>query len=171
MSTLYDISADYVQISDMLGETDSEQEIEQLSDKLNAIDVDFNDKVKNIVYMISEIKEQCSSIGSELKRLADRKQRKEKIIEKLQDYVKKEMEYVGKDKVETPTHTIKVRKSTKTEIEPMFIEWAINSGKSDYLNKKVSYIPNKKLIKEDIENHNLECPYARLVNNTNLLIN
>ena len=38
------------------------------------------------------------------------------------------------------------------------------------INKKVTYIPNRMLIKEEIEKGNLACPYAQLVENQNLVI-
>lgn len=168
MSTLYDIAIDYTKALDNF---DEEQPQQELFEKLDKIESEFNEKAKNIAFIISELKEQCGAISYEIQRLSNRKQKKEKTIARLEEYLTKEMEYTGKNKIETPTHTISIRNSTKTEITEDFVNWALDNHKECYLNKKVSFTPAKQLIKEHIKNNELNCPYARLVENKNLLIN
>lgn len=167
MSTLYDIAVDYTKALDSLDEERPQQE---LFEKLDKINNEFNEKAKNIAFLISELKEQCGTISYEIQRLSNRKAKKEKTIEKLEEYLKKEMEFTGKNKIETPTHTIAIKNSVKTEVTDGFINWALDNHKDQYLNKKISFTPVKQLIKEDIKNHSLDCPYAKLVENKNLLI-
>ena len=167
MSTLYDIALDYTKALDSLDEEKPQQE---LFDRLDRINNEFDEKAKNIAFLISELKEQCQTINYEVKRLSNRKAKKEKTIERLEEYLKREMEFTGKNKIETPTHTIAIRNSVKTEISDDFVNWALDNHKDYYLNKKVSYLPVKQLIKEHIKNKELNCPYAKLVENKNLTI-
>ena len=167
MSTLYDIAIDYTKALDGL---DEEKPQKELFERLDAINNEFNEKAKNIAFLISEMQEQCDVISYEMQRLSNRKAKKEKTIAKLKEYLTREMEFTGKKKIETPTHTISIKNSVKTEISDDFVNWALDNHKDQYLNKKVSFTPVKSLIKEDIKNHSLDCPYAKLIENKNLLI-
>lgn len=167
MSTLYDIALDYTKALDGLDEEKPQQELFERLDKINN---EFNEKAKNIAFLVSELQEQCDVISYEIQRLSNRKAKKEKTIQRLKEYLAKEMEFTGKNKIETPTHTIAIKNSLKTEVSDDFINGALDNHKDQYLNKKVSFTPVKQLIKEDIKNHSLDCPYAKLVENKNLLI-
>lgn len=168
MSTLYEIAIDYTKALDRF---DEEEKQEELFERLNKIGDEFKEKVKNIAFLVTEMKEQCGSIEYEINRLKDRLNKKRKTIERLKEYVKGQMMYIGKEEVETPTHTIKIRRSQRTEVSENFIEWAIENQKERYLNKKISYTPNKEKIKEAIEKEELRSPYAKIVEQKNLIIN
>lgn len=168
MSTLYDITNEYAEI---LSNCCNEDELsEELINRLENIDETFNEKASNIALVIEELKSECEVIKNESKRLKFRLEARFKSIQRFKSYLKDKMIYIGKGKVETPIHTISIRKSTQTQISNKFIDWAIENKKEDFITKRVTYTPNKILIKEEIENGNLDCPYAQLIENQNLII-
>lgn len=168
MSTLYDITNEYIEI---LMDCQNQEELsDELIDKLESINETFDEKANNIALVIEELKADCEAINREINRLNNRFTAKVKNLRRLEAYLKDKMVYIGKNKVETPIHTISLRKSVKTEVSSKFIEWAIENKKEDFITKRVTYTPNKMLIKEEIENGNLNCPYVQIVENQNLII-
>ena len=167
MESLYNIANEY---HCLLDQFENEETESKLFEKLEEINDKFDNKIKNITFLISELEEESGIIQFELQRLDRRLSKKRKTIAKLKEYVKSQMEFAGKDKIETPTHTITIKNSFKTEVTDDFIQWALDNNHEDYLEKKVSYQPNKKLIKNDIEGNKLNCPYAKIIKNKNLII-
>lgn len=168
MSTLYEITNEYM---DILSDCQNQDELsEELISKLENIDSTFNEKANNIALVIGEIKADCEIIQNEITRLKHRLEVKLKNIDKLENYLKNKMEFIGKNKIETPIHTIFIRKSTQIKISDKFIDWAMENQKERFITKRTIYTADKKLIKEEIEKGNLECPYARLIENQNLII-
>ena len=168
MSTLYDITNEYIEI---LMDCQNQEELsDELIDKLESINETFDEKANNVALVIEELKADCGKINNEIDRLNSRLTVKVKSLRKLEAYLRDKMVYVGKNKVETPIHTISIRKSVRTEVSDQFIDWAIENQKEDFINKKVTYTPNRMLIKEEIEKGSLNCPYAQLIENQNLII-
>lgn len=166
MESLYEIANEYLEILNYCESEDAES----LSEKIEALQSKFDDKAKNIAYIIGTLKNDCKTIKEEIERLSVRLERKNKNLLKLQEYLKGQMIIVGKPKVETPTHTLYIKNTVKTEVDDEFIGWAIENKKRAYLEEKTSYKPIKKLIKEEIEKGNLDCDYARLVQSQSLII-
>lgn len=168
MSTLYEVTNEYM---DILTDCQNQDELsEELISKLENIDSTFNEKANNVALVIGEIKADCETIQNEITRLKHRLEVKLKNIDKLENYLKNKMEFIGKNKIETPIHTIFIRKSTQTKISDKFIDWAMENQKERFITKKTIYTADKKLIKEEIEKGSLECPYVRLIENQNLII-
>ena len=168
METLYNITNEYL---DILNDCYSEEVIpEDLYQRLEQINESFKDKVQNTTLVIKRLQSECELIKEEINRLTNRMYIKFKNLKNLETYLKNNMIVLGTNKVETPLHTVSIRKSIKTEVYNGFIEWAKENNHENFINEKTIYMPNKKLIKEEIEKGNLECPYARLVENQNLLI-
>ena len=168
MSTLYEITTEYAEV---LTDCQNQEELsDELITKLENINETFSEKANNIALVIGELKSDCEVIQIELERLKRRLEAKSKNIQKLEYYLKDKMIFIGKNKIETPIHTISIRKSTQTKISNKFVDWAIENQKEQFINKKVTYTPDKKLIKEEIEKGNLYCPYAQIVENQNLII-
>ena len=168
MSTLYEITNEYAEI---LTDCQNQNELsDELITRLENINETFSEKANNIALVIGELTSDCEAIENELERLKHRLEVKSKNIQKLENYLKGKMVYIGKNKIETPIHNISIRKSTQTKISDKFIGWAIENQKENFINKKITYTPDKKLIKEEIEKGNLDCPYAQLIENQNLII-
>ncbi len=168
LNTLYDITNEYIEILNCcyMEETLSEELVE----KLENIDETFNEKAKNISLVISELKAECKLINEEIERLKGRFETKIKNSQYLESYLKDKMIILNKSRIETPLNTISLRKSIKTEVTDNFIKWAIENHKESFLSKKLTYTPNKKLLKEEIEKGNLDCPYVEIVEHQNLII-
>lgn len=168
MDTLYDITNEYIDILNSV--SDEEMIPDELINSLESIDNSFNEKAKNVAMVIGELKIQCGVINNEIERLNDRLKTKVKNLKNLENYLKDRMLCIGKTKIETPMNTISVRNSIRTEIDDEFIGWALENKKEKFLNKKEFYTANKNLIKEQIETGKLNCPYARITQNQNLII-
>lgn len=168
METLREISSDYRYIMDnALGEEEISDEV---FEKFKYIDAKFEEKAENIAYIVEELKMKCAVVNKEIDRLTERLVRWNKNIKALQDYVKNEMVYIGKDKIETPIYTIKVRKSEQTEIDDEFIEEAHKKNLSSLVRVVPERIePDKKAIKEYIHSGH-ELDHARIIEKQNLSI-
>lgn len=168
METLREISSDYRYIMDnALGE---EKISDEVFEKFKYIDAKFEEKAENIAYIVEELKMKCAVVNKEIDRLTERLVRWNKNIKALQEYVKNEMVYIGKDKIETPIYTIKVRKSEQTEIDDEFIEEAKEKNLSNLIRVVPEKIePDKKAIKDYI-NSGHELKHARIIEKQNLSI-
>lgn len=168
MATLYDITNDYI---DILNSCNSEEmPFDEIIDKLENIDETFNEKAENISLMIKELRADCTAISEEIGRLNKRLSTRYKSLKNLQNYLKERMITIGKSKIETPIQTISIRKSIKTEISEGFIDWALKNHKNNLIKSVITYKSDKKIIKEQLKNGMLDCPYAKLKENHTLCI-
>lgn len=168
MNTLYNITNEYL---DILNDCYSEEIVsDELYQKLEEIKESFKDKIQNTTLIIEKLKSDCELIKEEINRLSNKILIKSKNIKKLETYLKNNMALADITKVETPLYSVSIRKSVKTEVSNEFINWAKENKRENFISKKVTYLPDKKLIKEEIEKGNLKCPYARLVENQSLII-
>ena len=168
METLREISSNYM---DLLYEVIQVEEIpDEVFTKLKCTNEKFDEKIENIAYIIEELKTKCAIVNKEIDRLTERLVRWNKNIKALQEYVKNEMVYIGKDKIETPIYTIKVRKSEQTEIDDEFVEEAKEKNLSNLIRVVPEKIePDKKAIKDYI-NSGHELNHARIIEKQNLSI-
>ena len=168
METLREISGDYI---DLLCEAVQEEEIpDEIFTKLKYTNEKFEEKIENMAYVVQELKAKCLIVNNEIDRLTERLGRWNKNIKSLQEYMKNEMLFVGKEKIDTPIYTIRVRRSEQTEIDNDFI----NEAKEKNLSELIRIIPekiepDKKAIKEYIHSGH-ELDHARIVEKQNLNI-
>lgn len=96
---------------DILTDCQNQDELsDELISRLENIDSTFNEKANNIALVIGEIKADCETIQNEITRLKHRLEVKLKNIDKLENYLKNKMEFIEKNKIETPIHTEKALK-------------------------------------------------------------
>lgn len=107
MKTLYELTNEYEDIRTMLDE-DNEEEIKE---KLNAIVMSVEDKVRNGIGLIRDLQGDVEKVDAEIKRLVKIKQSQEKNIEWLKNYYLDNLRYIGKSKVVTPIGTMTVAKA------------------------------------------------------------
>lgn len=108
MKSLYELASEYEDIRIML---DDDNEVEGLVEKLNAIELSVEDKVKNGIGLIRDLQGSIDVADAEIKRLVKLKQRREKNIEWLKQYYLDNLKYIGKQKVTTAIGTMTVAKS------------------------------------------------------------
>lgn len=168
METLREISNDYKYIMQYAFE--AEEITDEVFEKIKQIDSKFEEKAENIAYIIEELKYKCGVVNQEIDRLTERLVKWSNNIKRLQDYVKNEMVYIGKEKIETPMYTIKIRKSVQTQTDDNFI----SEAQEKHLNNLIRVIPekiepDKQAIKEYLtEGNDLE--HAYIVEKQNLSI-
>ena len=105
MSTLYTIADSYKALLSLDIPSDA------LSDTLESIDGEIEDKMVNIWHVVSELRGDISLIDAEILRLSDRKTAMKKRSDGILDYVKMQMEKMGKSSIKTPLVTFTLPKS------------------------------------------------------------
>ena len=144
METLRKISSDY---KELVYEALSEEEIsEETLEKIKYINGKFEEKIGNMAYIVQELKSKCEVVNKEIDRLTERLVKWHKNM------------FVGKEKVDTPIYTVRVKKTESVEVDDKFL----SEAKEKKLNNLLRIVPeriepDKKAIKEYINNgHELE---------------
>lgn len=152
MSSLYEINlklATYEMEFDENGEWINEDELE-------AIHMEFDEKIENICLWVKNLRAEASAIKLEEKNLADRRKAKENKADRLEEYVAANLD--GK-KFETPRVKVSFRKSESVEIIDE------NAVPDNFVECKTERKPRKndikKFLKEAIANH-VEVAWAKL---------
>lgn len=121
---------------------------EAFADTLEGITTTMENKIDNIVCLIKNLAAEAEAIKSEEQKLAERRNKKEKQIESLKEYLSNTLLDNNLKDFETPRNKITHRKSERTIIndEKEFICWALRNN-DEYLIYKQPVI-NKKTVKE-----------------------
>lgn len=167
MDTLYDLANEYTDIVYAL-EQDSPDE--DIINKLENINEQFEHKAVNIAVIINKLEEDNNIIQKEIDRLQKRSLSKLNCIERLKKYLKDNMVLCRKSRIESPTHTLSLRTYYKTNVSEEFIKWAISNNKEYLITTKTTYTPNKKIIKDELESGELNCPFTQIEETQNILI-
>lgn len=165
---LYDIANDYLELLQAI--ENGELPLEGISDTLEAIEGELDEKADNIGCLLKSIEAEINAFKAEEQRLAERRKRKEKSYESLKNYLSETLQRTGKMKIETTRNVISFRKSESAEIdEAVFLAWARDNAKhlitSTYTEKA-----NKTEIKKELKSGE-EIPGAVLVIKQNLQLN
>lgn len=134
-------------------------------DKLNDLQMAFDEKAENIIRFIKNLNSECEALRNEEKALAERRKVKENKIKSLKGYLSSIMDFNGKDKLEYLSGVASFRTSKSVEIDDEFIAWAILNNCNDLI-KYDNPSVNKTAVKEYLKNN--ECEFARIIENKNL---
>lgn len=104
--TLYELSDKYIEL---LAQCDDDNA--DISDALNSIDSAIEDKVKNGIALIQELKRRAENYDAEIKRLSSLKKATENNLARIQQNYLDNLRYIGKAKVVTPIGTMTVAKA------------------------------------------------------------
>ena len=107
--TLYDISENYQEI--FFSCLDDDADLDQLEQRLQALEGALEDKVANGIAIIQELKFRADNMDAESKRLAANKKALENKISWLKNYYLDHLNLMGKSKVLTNRGTMSVVKS------------------------------------------------------------
>ncbi|MCL2312052.1 MAG: siphovirus Gp157 family protein [Firmicutes bacterium] len=165
---LYEISEKYYEVQTLAQSEEIDQQA--IIDTLDSIEAEFNEKADGIACVIKNLQAEESAIEVEIKQLEARKKAKSKAIERLIEYLKSQMIFIGKYLIETARNRLKVKKnrqSTDVFDEAKFISWA--QIKNDDLLNYGKPTPNKTKIKEAIESGK-KIPFAKLIQTERLEI-
>lgn len=168
MNTLYNLATEYQNVLYYALEND---EIDnETFEHIQKLDEAIEQKIENIIYVIKELDSNINIINKEIDRLVKRSERYYKNLKSLKAYVVSTMEISSKNKIETPTMSIGIRKSESTEVDKEFMEEAREKN----LYKLVRIVPeriepDKTAIKEYIKQGN-KLEHAKIVEKKNLSI-
>jgi hypothetical protein len=106
---LYEISERYFEF---LKACENEEIMkEAIPDTLEALDGEFDEKADSIGCFIKNLNAEAESIKKEITSLNERRMSKLKCSERLTEYLKSQMEFIGKTKIETARNKIAIRKN------------------------------------------------------------
>lgn len=137
---LYTIAESFSKLDEMV-ENDS-----SLVEYLDGVQMQLQEKVNNIVRYSRNLELTAEMIDVEIKRLSELKNVYKNKSDSLKDYISYSMQKNGIEKVETDIARLSFRKSQTVEIED------ISKLPERFVVTKVSKTPDKKAIKEAIEN-------------------
>jgi hypothetical protein len=102
---LYEIKENYLKLLEMeLDET-------TLSDTLESLDGELEEKADNIACLIKSLEAESEAIKAEAKKLQDRAKAKEVKAEGLRNYLYVTFKVLGKDKLETSRNALVIKKN------------------------------------------------------------
>lgn len=109
---LYDIAADFRRLSDLLEDESTPEEMRQtIIDTLESLDGDFEDKAEGIAALIAENNATIGAIEDEIDRLRAKAGRLERQNDSLKRYLKAEMDFTGKRKLNAGIWKITIAKN------------------------------------------------------------
>lgn len=111
---LYEIGQTYIDLVNAIenGEIPSEA----ITDTLDGVKGEFEEKIDNIACVIKSINAEIFAIKQEEENLKDRCSSKEKTVEHLKRYISETMQTVGLKKLETSKNVLSFRKSKQLTI-------------------------------------------------------
>lgn len=161
--SLYKIQEEHLQIVGALIENGGEA-TEEIEKALAVNKEDLQTKAVNYGFIIRQLQGEVSMIDAEIERLSALKASRSKAVEKLKGNLSGAMKLFECHKIESPVMNLSLRITEAVEIED---EKKIPVLK--YMKEKITYTPDKALIKEAIKAGEI-VPGARLQTNYNLQI-
>ena len=159
MSTLYELTGQYLTIYEMDIDDKTKQDILEGMDW----EEDFVNKAESYVKVIKNLEADIPGIDEEIKRLQDRKKSLQNKIGMLKDKLQTAMEVTGNEKIKSSLFTIAIQNS-KASVK---VDEALLPKK--YWNKKITVTPDKKGLYE-LLNQGKKIKGAELQENRSLRI-
>ncbi len=165
--TLYELTEEYQQFVRMV--EDDEIPEEALWDTLEALDGEWSDKVSRLADVVKNMQALCNSLKLTIDGLTERRKKKEKEIERLQDYISRAMDALGKPKFEDAHHKITFRSSSGVVIddEDSLKAWARDNA-PEVITTKTTESLSKSALAALLASE--EVPYCRIEKRRNIQI-
>ena len=109
MSTLYELTGEYLQLLQLLEDPEIEEQI--VMDTLEGIDFELEIKAENYAKIIRELEANVEVIKTEQKRLSDKKAKLEANVKRLKDNLQDAMVATGKTKFKTDLFSFSIQKN------------------------------------------------------------
>lgn len=163
MSTLYEIDYNLYQLleNEMVVDEETGEILFEESDIDNLL-LSRDQKLENTACYIKNLMSDIDQIKAEEKSLKERRQIKEKKVERLKSYLANSMLLFGDKKFETPRVALSFRKSKQVEIEPN------THLPQEYIKVKVEESPDKTKLKDAILKQGLEIDGVKVIEKENL---
>lgn len=140
MTKLYELTGNMKELETL--DLDSET----MSDTLEAIKGEFNDKAIAILSFTENMNSDIDALSNEIKRLQGRKTALENRKKRLREYLLHNMEASGINKIECPYFTASLRKGSESvDIDDL------ESIPDEYVKVEVKETPDKTAIKRDLK--------------------
>ena len=152
MSSLYELTSEYLEVLDMLEDDSIEDKV--IQDTLEGISGEIEEKADNIAKAIKSLKTEAEVIERESKRLDGRKKMLLSNADRLKKYLEKSMIATDKRKFKTPLFTFGIRNN-----QPKLVIDDETKIPKKYLIKQQPKIDNAAL-KEYLKEH--KATYAHL---------
>lgn len=162
---LYEIANDYLTLVQAV--EDEEIPEEAIHDTLESIEGEIEEKADNIACLLKELDADCAAIRAEELKLAARRKTKERLYERIKQYLSEELLRIGMAKVETARNKITFRRSESVDVTSDFLAWAADN-RADLLTY-AEPTANKTVIKKALK-EGAEIPGATLVTKSNIQI-
>ena len=167
MSTLYELTDDYLRLLDMADDPDIDEQT--FIDTLEAIDGEIEDKADNYAKLIKELENEALKCDREAKRLSERKTAYENKVNRMKRSLEQAMIATGKTKFKTDFFSFGIQKNAPSvvlDFDEKDAE-AIDALPDMFVNVKKTV--NKTAIKEAI-NAGLEFDFAHLASSESIRI-
>ena len=145
MSTLYELTAEYMQLLEMAEDPDID--LQTLADTMDAIGGELEDKADGYAKVIRQLEYDEAAIDAEIKRLMSRKKTIFGNIEHMKDNLQAEMLATGKTKFKTALHSFNIQRNPPSVVVDELMVENIPEQYLIYQEPKI----NKKAILEDIK--------------------
>ena len=114
-------------------------------ENLAALELERNKKLEAVALYIKSLEAEAEAMKVEAKKLADRKEAKERKAERLRSYISKSMQALGDTKLETAKVALSFRKSEAVEVyDPVLLP-------AEFTRTKTTVTPDKTAIKAAIK--------------------
>ena len=163
MSTLYEIDYNLYQLleNEMVIDEETGEILFEESDIDNLL-LSRDQKLENTACYIKNLMSDIDQIKVEEKSLKERRQVKEKKVERLKSYLANSMLLFGDKKFETPRVALSFRKSKQVEIEPN------THLPQEYIKVKVEESPDKTKLKDAILKQGIVIDGVKVIEKENL---
>lgn len=109
MSTLYDLSGEYLTLLDMLEDPEADPEL--IRDTMDAVGGEFEAKAENYAKVLRQMKADADGITSEIQRLMSRLKANESGQDRLKDILYQNMKITGKRKFKTELFSFNIQRN------------------------------------------------------------
>jgi len=157
MTALYEMTDSIKQLQEAVNDVESDNMALAISDTLDAMGLDFNEKAVNIVKFSHALDGDTKEIDAEIKRLQERKKTIQNKSNNIKEYLRYNMEASGIKKIECPLFSISLAKG-----QEVVIITDENLLPDEYVRVKTEISPNKIALKNALKDGK-EVPGAELV--------
>ena len=145
---LYEISKEYRELQELAN--NPEIPLEAISDTLQSIKADFDEKADNICTIIKEEEAEALLLSEQITMLQARLKKKKANIDFYKQYLTDQFAAVGKKALETPRNIVSFRQSEQIVIDERFID--MNCNNPAFVKTETIRTPIKANIKSAIKN-------------------
>lgn len=109
--TLYELTGKYLELEQLAQTAETEEDMQVFRDTFESLDATINDKMEGCCQVIRELEGKITVLSDEIGRLSTRKKTIQNSIDNLKMYMKKNMEQLGMDKVDTGLFNVTIAKN------------------------------------------------------------